>query len=88
MKIPYHLNIIGFCQSCHKQIMEHESYSVKKKKILSHRMLIMSYFNPPITEKRYVDCILCKRFVSVGQTELLFMDGKKEVRVCAWCNHA
>lgn len=50
--------------------------------------LTMSYFSPPITEKRYFDCVLCKRFVSVGQTELLFMDGKKEVRVCAWCNHA
>ena len=49
---------------------------------------MMSYFNPPVTEKRYVDCILCKRFVTVGHTELLFMDGKKEIRVCGWCNHA
>jgi len=32
MTIPYHLNIIAFCHTCHKQIMEHESYSVKKKK--------------------------------------------------------
>ena len=32
MKIPDHLNIIGFCQSCHKQILQYESYSVKKKK--------------------------------------------------------
>ena len=37
---------------------------------------MMSYFFPPATEKRYVDCVLCKRFVSVGNTELLFMDGK------------
>ena len=41
-----------------------------------------------ISEKRYVDCVICKRFVSVGHTELLFMDAKKEVRVCGWCNHA
>ena len=46
-----------------------------------------TFFFPPITEKRYVDCVMCKRFVSVGQTELLFMDKKKEIRVCAWCNH-
>ena len=39
-------------------------------------MLMMSFFYPPIAEKRYVDCVLCKRFVSVGQTELLFMDKK------------
>ena len=51
-------------------------------------MLMMSYFFPPVTEKRYVDCVLCKRFVSVGQTELLFMDKKIEIRVCAWCNYA
>jgi len=49
---------------------------------------MMSCFFSPITEKRYFDCVICQRFVSVGQTELLFMDGKKEVRVCAWCNHA
>ena len=46
-----------------------------------------TFFFPPITEKRYVDCVLCKRFVSVGQTDLLFMDGKKEIRVCGWCNY-
>jgi len=50
--------------------------------------LTMSFFYPPITEKRYVDCVICKRFVSVGHTELLFMDVRKEVRVCGWCNHA
>ena len=80
-------SIIGFCSTCHKEILEHESYSVKKKKILSHGMLMMSFFYPPITQKRYVDCVICKRFESVGHTELLFMDGKKEIRVCGWCNH-
>jgi len=25
-------SIIAFCHTCHKEILEHESYSVKKKK--------------------------------------------------------
>jgi len=32
MKIPDHLNIVAFCATCKKEILEHESYSVKKKK--------------------------------------------------------
>ena len=50
-------------------------------------MLVM-YFFTPITKMRYVDCVICKRFVTVGHTELLFMDARKEIRVCAWCNNA
>ena len=49
---------------------------------------MMSYFYPPTSKMRYVDCVLCKRPISVGHSELLFMDGKKEIRVCGWCNHA
>ena len=40
----------------------------------------MSCFFPPVTKLRYIDCVICKRFVSVGHTELLFMDGDEEVR--------
>lgn len=45
------------------------------------------YFTYSITKQRYADCVICKRFVTVGHTELLFMDGKKEIRVCSWCNN-
>ena len=40
------------------------------------------------TPMRFCYCKICHRLTSVGHTELLFMDGDDEVRVCYLCNHA
>jgi len=41
-------------------------------------------------EKQNSDCFcaICHRYCSKTHTELLFMDGNEEVRVCYLCNHA
>ena len=53
-------------------------------KIMMIKLNLKSYETP----MRFCNCCICHRLTSKGHTELLFMDGDTEVRVCYLCNHA